>query len=248
MKRDGLMLAALPSGGSDWIATCIAEANPHLRYAREFFCPTINWRMAARLEQTLGDTMFANTARMCWPIMPRDVDALLNDTWRQTSFNFTKENYLPFQLEQFAAHFDVLVLLRSFDETFPPNRHRVMQWYEHFYGALVASCRIGRDALDCESTPMTRATVGYYWFAKQLAQTARKIQAPLLTTEFLRTASREEIARALPSELMESLATASRIVETRQDIPRPAGEYQDQWKSAGELYRRLVKNHGPVIE
>lgn len=238
MKRDGLLLASLPSSGSDWVASCMVDANPELRYSREFFCPTVNLPHSRELSAVLGDTLYSNVKNLCRPISAAELDHLLDSTWRQTNFNFSKENYLPFQLEAFAEKFDIVVLLRRFRDTFPPHRHRVMQWYEHFFGALITQKFIRWNVFEARHrNPMERAAIGHYFFAKQLKESAEQLGLKILWHHELMNLSAEELGGD---------AFAKLIVETREEIPRPSGEYFELWKPALSLYRELEQQYGPI--
>lgn len=246
LKRDGLLLATMPSSGSDWVADCICKANPQLVYAREFFNPTVNWRRAERLERDLGDITFAAAPQLCRNVSRQAVQSLIADTWRQAAFTFTKECYLAFQLEHFAETFSVVVLLRRFADTFPPNRQRVMRWYENFHGALRVAGLLNSYCQSRSETPMNRAAIGYYWFAKQLHETASGLGAKVLWFHDLASMSPESLAAKLAGLPFDVAKFVDVVVKTRDVAPRPSGEYQEQWQAAAALYCDLEGRYGRI--
>jgi hypothetical protein len=235
--NDGVLLAALPSGGSDWVASCIQRANPFLIYAREFFCPMCNWQHSQRLEQTVGDTLHNNTLKMIEPISRLEVESLLNDTWRTTDYCFTKENYLAFQLEPFSYFFDIVVLVRSFEDTFPPNRRRVMSWYEHFFCSIVSSKK-AKDAQYLGTTPMNRAAIGHFLWANQLKAMAAKLGLPILDFGTLMHGDQDQISLMLDDVPFSPQCFTDAVLESRKEIERPQ-EFAEQWKDAFALYDDL---------
>lgn len=235
MKRDGLLLASLPSSGSDWVACCIAESRPDLVYAREYFCPTVNWRNAADLEKFLGDTMYTNVSRLCRSISESEIETLLQSTWRKDGFSFTKENYVAYQLEAFANTFDIIVLVRKFEHTFPPHRHRVMQWYEHMYCALSIHGLI--DSLSIASkTPMERAAIGHYWFTRKLIEVGQALHEPVIWFH--------DLLSNPPKVPHVGIDFQNIVKQSCRKIDRPDGEYFKQWSSAAKLYVEIEEKYG----
>lgn len=242
------MLASMPSQGTDWLAECIVRSHPDLRYCREYFSPMCNWKRSQILSQALGDTLYGTTGNLCRYLVEEEIDVLLDLTWRRDSYNFTKENYLAFQLEQFSESFTVIALLRRFQDTFPPRRHRVMRWYEHFYWA---SWRSGKHDSWCDErsrTPMEYAVIGYYWFARELIRTSERIGAPLLWMHDLVLTPPEGLADILGPLPIDRSRLADEILETRQNTPRPGGEYREQWKDAISLYEQIEERFGSLAE
>lgn len=234
------MLAALPSGGSDWFASCIATAMPERKYAREFFCPTVNWHMAPRLNEVVGDVLWFARGNLCRRPWQQQVDRLVAECWQPTGFTFTKENYLTFQLEQFAAHFSIVVLTRTAEETFPPTRHRVMMWYEHFYGALFDSGLVPVLWQRLATTPMRRAALGQLLFHREQERVARMLGLPVCRMRVLQTGKSPEVYDELRWAGPYALPLTEVVMATTRVTPRPEGEYQDQWKDAMTILTELA--------
>lgn len=240
-KPDGFLLASLPSSGSDWVAECICKADPSLCYAREYFSPTVNIVHAETIEQCLGDTMAMSLPRLVTPCGQRRIESLLDQTWRRESFNFTKENYLPFHLDSFANFFDVVVLLREFHHTFPPHRHRVTQWYEHFYAALYH--RLDPFCRSQSVDPLCRAAVGHYLFAREYVEAARHISCPVVWFGDLVKCDTKEIAETVDGSFIKAGRFASNIVATRSARGRPQGQV-GYWSKAFQVHDELEKRYG----
>lgn len=242
-----MLLASLPSSGSDWLAGCIARSHPALRYRREYFSPIANWRRSQRLATVLGDTLFYTTPQLCRARSRAEIQSLLDSTWRQDGFNFTKENYLAFQIEQFAETFTVIVLLRRFEDTFPPHRHRVMRWYEHFHGALAVNGAVDEWTVARSATPMNRAAIGYYWFARRLRDAASALCLPIFWFHDLSSLGACDLARRLWPAAIDRDALCREILATRSPVERPTGEYRQQWAVARRLYRDIEWRYGPLL-
>jgi hypothetical protein len=247
MKRDGLLLASLPSSGSDWCARAICASNPTLIYAREYFCPFVNWKDSQRLEQTLGDTLSANTGRLVRGITLPALDSLLEETWRRSGASFTKENYLPYQLETFAERFEVIILLREFCETFPPNRRRVLMWYEHFGVSLQAASHLDMFCCEHMTTPMNRAAIGHYWFTRRYLQAAAIIKCPVLWFGDMLVENAATICDRLGDCSANPDGIAMELVKTRSRSERPI-EHLEQWTAATELHDELQRRYGQEHE
>jgi hypothetical protein len=234
-KPDGFLLASLPSSGSDWFADCICKADPSLRYAREYFSPTCNLQHASRLEQVVGDTLAGSLSKLVTPASCSSVAQLLDDTWRRDNYNFTKENYLPFHLSEFQKWFDVVILLREFKHTFPPRRHRVMQWYEHFYVAMAQTNRVPTDNLSVTH----RAAAGHYWMVKQYVDVAKRHNIPVIWWGDLQKGVVNPTS-FLSAQCLEVMS------KTKKQKEQASVEYKTFWASALHYYAELETLHGAL--
>ena len=243
MTTDGLILASLPSSGSDWFAQALCASDPALIYAREYFCPFVNWEQAERLERTLGDTLLRNSERLTQGITATALSELVEDTWKRSGATFTKENYIPFQVETFAERFRVIILLREFRLTFPPNRRRVLLWYEHFGQALISAGRLDSFCESHAKTPMNRAALGHYWFSRRYMDAARTIGCPVVWFGQLMNMTEQEITDAVAMPGINAEQLARQVVLTRKPIARPE-EHMPQWAAAYELHSELEQRYG----
>ncbi len=132
-----LLLASIPSAGSDWLAQCFTDAVPELvtpamasdRYkdVKEFFNPICN-HVSPLVSQYFGcelpSTVRNLTRRLAW-----NERCDLMEFWPQEA-TFTKETFAVYQVGSLSASFDVVKLIRSAEHTFPPKRLRVWAWYQ----------------------------------------------------------------------------------------------------------------------
>ena len=228
-----VLLAALPSSGSAWIADCYASAYPDQRCTREFFSATYNWQMAKRLEQDCGDMMYATVPLLAQTLDRDRVKKLLEDTWEQAGFDFTKECHLAWSLESFAEFFDCIVLVRSFNFTFPPNRARVIRWYEHLYWSLWINGRLDMFCIKAGETPTTRAAIAHYFGTRRLCDAAKAIGTKVVVADEL----------CFPDRYHTLELIAKKTVRT---IARPS-EHDECWREACELHKQLESIYGKAI-
>ena len=233
-KIDGFLLASMPSSGSDWLAKCICKANPSFVYAREYFSPICNPEIAERLSLCVGDTMASTYQKLTKTSDIQSIYALLDDTWRKSGFTFTKENYLAFQIYPFAEFFDIVILLRKFSDTFPPNRHRVMVWYEHFYASISDDSVLKTVSVN---SPMDRAAIGHYAFASKMLASAKAGSIPVC---FYHTISDD--ASKLPGENIQEIVERSLVT-----ADRPSSHWFKLWRNAIRLYDSLETRFGQIV-
>jgi hypothetical protein len=228
-----VLLAALPSSGSAWIADCYAAAYPDQRCTREFFSATYNWRMAKRLEQDCGDMMLATIPLLTTSLDCDRVERLLQDTWGQVGFEFTKECHLAWSLESFAEFFECIVLVRSFASTFPPQRARVIRWYEHLYWSLAMNDLLDEFCMKAGETPTTRAAIAHYFGTRRLCEAAKNIGTKVVVSDEL----------SFPDRYHELEVLAKSTVKT---IARPA-EHLECWRDAFDLHDLLESKYGKAV-
>lgn len=228
-----VLLATIPSSGSSWIADCYEQAYPDRRCTREFFSATYNWKLAERLEQDVGDMMYATIPLLTAGLSVERVWKLLDDTWDQFGFEFTKECHLAWSLESFSVFFDCIVLVRPFEATFPPNRARVIRWYEHLYWSLFMNKRLDAFSIEQGKTPTTRAAIAHYFATRRLCQAAKNIGTKVVISEELE----------FPSQYQEVELIAK---ATHRPVARPV-EHLECWSRAIALHRELELRLGAAV-
>lgn len=179
-KNDGLLIASMPSSGSDWLADCFMEANPELKYSREHFSPLCNLGDSEILSPHFGDYLYSCTRNLTTPLPDRTLNGVLEYIWRPRGHTFTKENYLAFKLESMSKRFNVVVLARRTEDTFPPTRQRVTAWYEHAFCALDDVGMTPSWADVHVKTPMDMAVVGHKLYLRKLVSEAERLGLPIL--------------------------------------------------------------------
>ena len=126
-------------------------------------------------------------------------DASIHDditaTWGADGYEFTKEVFSPFKLPVFAMHFRCVVLLRSADGVFPPNRVRIWSFYEHAWHAL----REVGFAVRAEGA-RARAYEAHAVMSSVVRQQAREFNVPIIEYDTL-FGSRADVARVMVGAL-----------------------------------------------
>jgi hypothetical protein len=219
-----IAMLSLPNMGTDWLASMVLVQNPTLRYFREFFNPITNLNHADALGNAFGCEMVSNYHHIAEPTAP--CERAYRRTWLKEKYNFTKENYSPFQVEFFSKHFQCFVLLRKTELVFPPGRPEVMAWYDAIYNSLV----VNKQALDQD----TRGRVEYAIQAaktlnektvaaceicsRKLLLDAQRFGLPVFDYDKLMDYSQEELVGYVESMpgVIDSAKMAEEIVKTRR--------------------------------
>jgi hypothetical protein len=140
------MLVAMPSSGSDWLSGCMLRAKPELRHppVKEFWNPICNLAKYCELAQVFGcetiDT-YRNIARID---SYEDIDnflTLFDSIWHH-DWQFTKEVWHGFHIFILSMRFNCVGLVRDAENTFPPQRLRVYQWYGAIVDSLIVNQRL----------------------------------------------------------------------------------------------------------
>lgn len=139
-----LLLASVPSSGSDWLAKCFVEAVPELvtpavadpmRYGqvKEFFNPICNQKCGP-VADYFGCELHSSMGKLTRSLEHEELEHVMCH-WPENA-TFTKETFAVFQLPRLASRFQIVSLVRSTSNTFPPNRLRVWSWYQNIGLAL----------------------------------------------------------------------------------------------------------------
>lgn len=201
--RRPIALLSLPNTGTDWFADLLLRQNPALRYYREFFNPICNPKYENELNKAFGCEMVENYRLLARPYCP--CEDVYWCTWAREEYNFTKENYSAFKLDWFSLRFDVFVLYRPAELTFPGERLQVKTWYDAMYGSLVKNKwgleRDVRSLVDfaCQQadTVNKRQVAAFVIYYFKLLKDAQRYGVPVLDYNQLMLASTEELSRVL---------------------------------------------------
>ena len=177
--------------------------------------------------------MYATINLLTRPLNHDRVKSLLEDTWDQAGFDFTKECHLAWSIETFAQFFDCIVLVRPFSSTFPPQRARVMRWYEHLYWSLVNNDLLDDFCVKAGETPVTRAAIAHYFGTRRLCDAAKAIGTKVVVADEL----------CFPDRYHTLELIAKKTVRT---IARPS-EHDECWREACELHKQLESIYGKAI-
>ncbi len=135
MNDRPLLIQSLPNSGSTWFAALVARNLPGARYCMEFFNPLRNLRFRARLEQRWGCELVGCYQHIAAPDDP-SLDDDIAACWFGSGYTMTKEVFAPRRLATFARHFQCVVFIRSWANSFPASRLRVWSFYEHAWHSL----------------------------------------------------------------------------------------------------------------
>lgn len=218
-----LLLASVPSSGSDWLAKCFTDAVPELvtpavadpmRYGnvKEFFNPICN--------QACGPVCryFGCELTSCRDALTRELEAdelqHVMEQWPAAA-TFTKETFAVFQLPRLANRFQIVSLVRSTANTFPPKRLRVWSWYQNI-GLAMGFPLNGIVSVHAHAMA---AHLAYAAALKSFSPT-KPLEWENLVTDS-KAEIEEQLRRSLPEWLADSAAAiAEQIIATRDDSGR----------------------------
>ena len=229
--RKPTMLIGLPNSGTDWLADNISANNQELKYYREYFNPISNYLCPMKVATMFGCELSSKSLNIA-KIRPwEEYNFLLNETWRLSEFNFTKENYSAFHMPNHCKVFRCFVLYRELKYCMPclsKNAYRrtaCKTWYDAIYFSLISN----KNSLDPEIIPFVEYAqsnadtlekqqvsahlISYYKVLKE----ARIHQIPVLDYNVLTSSDRESIVSHLVqiSWLGNIESLTDRIIETR---------------------------------
>jgi len=137
------MLLGLPNTGTDWFVSQICDSNKNLLYYREFFNPITNDLYSEEISEFFGCELSTTARNIAKRILPEEYKKIITNTWKKTNFNFTKENYSAFQIENHQEVFDCFVLYRDIKNSLPSQgensdrKAAVINWYDSIYFSLI---------------------------------------------------------------------------------------------------------------
>jgi len=262
--RRPIALLSLPNTGTDWFAGLLLRQNPALRYYREFFNPICNPKYENELNKAFGCEMVENYRILARPYCP--CEDVYWRTWAREKYNFTKENYSGFKLDWFSLRFDVFVLYRAAELTFPGERLQVKTWYDAMYGSLLKNkWGLERDVralvdfaclhADTVNKRQVAAFVIYYF---KLLKDAHRYGVPVLDYDQLMRGSTEELSRVLRElpGVRDVERLAQEVSATRRPAKKNFGELgvdaffaqltERARECGGEGAKRLAPQHEPL--
>jgi hypothetical protein len=209
-----LLMLSLPNCGSSWLAGLIARHSSFSRYAPEFFNPIRTPKYFDVLKRAFGCELMC-----CYRNIAHAGDDQIHDDITRTFFrenlNFTKEVFSPFKMRVFREHFRVFVLMRDFEDVFPPKRLRIYSFYEHAWHALrVAGVRI------YGSTLLEQCQAAHSYMRNTIERDAAAYAVPVINYRDLFSDDekrlRRQIAAALgecDDQLLAAIQTERRLSE-----------------------------------
>jgi hypothetical protein len=110
-----------PRSGTDFLCESFMGQET-VRYYREYFNPICNGSRAPALLRGFGDERFEFSGRIMTEISNDAFLSILADTWSNDGYNTTKENFSAVKLHHFVPLFNVVILIRKIQHTFPTSR------------------------------------------------------------------------------------------------------------------------------
>ena len=262
------MLLGLPNTGTDWLASQICDSNKNLLYYREFFNPITNDLYPEEISEFFGCELSTTARNIAKKILPPDYKKTIKHTWKKTDFNFTKENYSAFQIENHQESFDCFILYRKLCESLPSQdqnperRGAVINWYDSIYFSLIENQKqLEPDVADLVEFSKNKANsinkkiasahvICYYKILKD----AKKYKIPVINYSILTENRGEEIANHLQEMLVWKLANVDdvtkKILKTRKKrkITFPDLGCNDYLKEFEDFSEAFMKNHDLNIQ
>jgi len=237
-----LMLVSQSNTGSSWFAGAMRLSCPELRGpVKEHFNPVLNHEHQRELSGVFGSESYPTVPNLAKRHERGVIDLVLRKTWDSTDLNFTKENYLAYQIdtEPFRDRFNMVGLLGKAVDCFPPVRIRVMTWYENWFYSLLINARFDEEmmawVIDNATTAERRAVIGWTVVRWRLSYVFTQMSVPVVRYETL--VHEDEVGLVaeferlkLPAPL-EPQRLARAVVDTR--IPQERSvEHAKQWADA----------------
>lgn len=121
MRKGQNVLLSSPRSGTDFLCDSLTEQDG-IRYYREYFNPICNELRAPALLRGFGDERFESSGRIMTEISGDAFLSILADSWSHDGYNTTKENFAAVKLHHFVPLFNVVILIRKMQHTFPTSR------------------------------------------------------------------------------------------------------------------------------
>jgi hypothetical protein len=235
-----LLLASQSNSGSTWTARVIQEATGLTRPpAKEWFNPILNHKNEEILSRGFGCELTSLRSLLVSPVSHDLVDECMRHVWEPFGWGFTKENFMAYKLPWMRARFNIVVLLPDFRSCFPPERLRVLQWYDSWFAALDESGELERLGLGHLTTRATtarrRAVLAWSVVRRTLQRHAVELKLPMLSYRSLLDAGKDELFIAFGFLGTHAAERAADIVlATRSTPPPPPESHVSQWLDAFE--------------
>ena len=210
------MISGLPSSGTDWLARCMVEGLglDQDQYYREWFNPLCNWSRADDLAKRGFGSESPHAIRGVGRRLESDVTDLVQK-FTDSGLLLDKEVWMAGKALDMKEHFHIIGLTRDLEDTFPPKRARVLNWFQ--WVQTVANPNVEEDR-----SFMQTARSGYRWLQEVHRLDCHTAEVPLLNwgdlvNEHNPFAMTAMIEVALPPHLSEyAERVAQVIIRTRK--------------------------------
>lgn len=215
-----LLIASVPSSGSDWFAGCVESASEHL-YRREFFNPICNWTLADRLGLEFGCESPLYIKNILNYSNKDFLDKIINEIWTPSGYTMTKEIWSHRKLWHLKDHFKIVCLARRIEDSLPPTRSRVICWMH----SIAKQFKIDGNGF------IQDAIAGYKIWTEELENTAKNLDLPLIWWHDLINFSEKELSILFEKIKMPKVdydRCANNIINTRITIEENTKHHQTE--------------------
>lgn len=194
--KEQFMVVCNANSGSDWLSPILARrvaSGPQKYWQKEFFNPITNNRFAEELspvfpsESAIGYENFG--VRLTDDLIQRVLNPIYRKTWAQLDYTFNKEAYTPNFTRWYASKFNVVGLVRTTEDLFPPTKARTWATYETMWLGL----RKNGWVLFHSESMKSRAMEAHRVMREFLMQELADIGAPVLHYETMVSGSESEV-------------------------------------------------------
>lgn len=231
-----IAILSLPSQGSDWFTESLNSILEY-KYHREYFQPLHNMEISGKLLEAgfgceLDGYQIKNTPKKGL------TEFFVNDI-KERNIQLVKEVWSSAKWKWFNEHFDTIYLIRRFDNTFPPTRMRVINWYHHLWYTNV------RFESPMMSIPR-RCLNGYNFGINQLNEGAKKNNTNIIEYEKLLDLDIDGMVKYLKNKRLPKehfteksiIMFAEKIIDTRKISPdRSQLPWSNLWEQTINVYR-----------
>jgi hypothetical protein len=226
-----MMLLSLPNSGSDWFAKCFLS-DEKIKYFREFFNPIVNPNFENQLIECFGCELPGTIEMIAAPHSKENLMRLVQQTWKTTNYNFTKENYSTFKIDFFHQIFQCFILRRKLELCLPGfKREQVMTWYCSLFQSLKHNLHhlesldknlynISKTAIQKANTINKQQVAAHVIYDLHQMKQAKKFNIIVFEYDELMTASFDELENKIKTidNILNSSYITEMIIKTR--IPK----------------------------
>ena len=246
------MILALPNTGTDWLASNICECDSKIRYSREFFNPICNKKYEMILKPWFGCEMASSIAGIAKKISKNEYNDIINKTWKYENFNYTKENYSSFKVENHVNKFNCCVFYRRLSQTLPGSRH----WnvIENWYCSMFQSLILNQETIDESLKPLVefainnaatfdeQCAMAYLTYYAKLFLDAKKYGLPIVHYEKLITGEEADVINEVKKIPGVRSDLAENIIQTRSIKEKITISCSERIENAIALMPIQIKN------
>lgn len=226
-EKKPFLLLGLPNTGTDWFAKVICDSNLNLTYFREYFNPITNKEISDQLIPAFGCEIPETINYIARPCSWNEYKTLIENTWKKSKLNFTKENYSIFQIRHHQKKFNSFVLYRDLEHSLPSITRfdEVNSWYKAIYDSIIFNINTLSHKLKClaefcqkqadtlEKQVISAHIMGY----RQTIDSAIEFKIPIFNYDKLINYDENQLIEYLsPLKIADPIQLSYNILKTRK--------------------------------